>query len=100
MLLSPDPLAIAPGLKSLTASCIASGSTRSPVQAVLIATNWGTAERPRPSFFADGQLSVPAIRKRLEVSLVLESAPTASPSATASGFACAWESGRANGNTG
>ena len=52
-----DPLFVP--AKSLTASRSVSGSTVSPVHADLIVTSWGVLGRPRPSFLADGQLSVP-----------------------------------------
>ena len=80
-----DPLFVF--AKPFTASRRVSGSTVSPVHADLIVTSCGVLGRPRPSFLADGQLSVPGMRHRCETSFVPLSPPMASLNATAMGFA-------------
>jgi len=61
--------------KPLTASRRLSGSTVLPVHGDLMVTSWSVLGRPRPSFLAVGQLSVPGIRHGCETSLVPLSPP-------------------------
>ena len=93
------PLLVFANSKSLTACRSVSGSTVSPVHADLIVTSWGVLGRPRPSFLADGQLSVPGMRHRCETSFVPLSPPMASLNATAMGFASVGDNARPSGYT-
>ena len=81
------PLLVFANAKSVAACSSVAGSTVSPVHADLIVTSWGVLGRPRPSFLAVGQLSVPGMRHRCETSFVPLSPPMASLNATATGFA-------------
>ena len=95
----PDDAPLFVFAKPLTASRRSSGSTVSPVHADLIVTSCGVLGRPRPSFLADGQLSVPGMRHRCETSFVPLSPPMASLNATAMGFASYGNNARPSGYT-